>query len=79
MIREPPSVVGDHVIVIDCAVYEVPVMKGGPGTVLGVTITELDAGPLPLPLVARTVHAYCVPLLRPITVTVNVVLSTEAE
>ena len=42
-------------------------MTGAPGTVLGVTVTEPDAVPLPSAFVALTVQVYCVPLVMPVT------------
>jgi hypothetical protein len=42
---------------------------GGPGTVSGVTVLDgSEAGPVPATLVAVTVNAYGVPLVRPETV-----------
>jgi hypothetical protein len=42
---------------------------GAPGNVAGVTLLAVDSRPDPTPLVACTVHAYCVPLSRLPTVT----------
>lgn len=41
---------------------------GAPGVVRGVTVDELEAGPVPAAFVAATVTEYCVPLVRPVIV-----------
>ena len=44
------------------------VLGGIPGTAPGVTLLDAaDAAPWPIPLVARTVNVYAVPLARPAT------------
>ena len=44
---------------------------GAPGTVDGVTALDaVEAGPVPLALLAVTVNVYAVPLLSPVTVQV---------
>jgi len=40
---------------------------GAPGTVAGVTVPAVDAGPFPAAFVATTVQLYCVPLVKPLT------------
>jgi hypothetical protein len=44
-------------------------LAGAPGTVAGVTLADgLDAGPVPMALIAVTVKVYGVPLVSPETV-----------
>jgi hypothetical protein len=41
---------------------------GAPGAPTGVTLLEaVEAGPVPIPLVAVTVNVYAVPFVRPVT------------
>ena len=42
-------------------------MPGAPGGPAGVTVVELEAGPVPTALVAVTEQVYIVPLVSPVT------------
>ena len=43
-------------------------LPGAPGTVAGVAVPEVDAGPAPWVFTARTWKVYGVPLVSPVTV-----------
>jgi hypothetical protein len=70
VIALPPLLAGAVQLTVADALPPVAVMAvGAPGTVAGVTLLDgLEAGLVPIALVAVTVNVYAVPLLRPLTV-----------
>ena len=69
VIALPPLLAGAVKAMLAAALAGVAVpMVGAPGTVRGVTSTDADCAPVPALLVAATVQATVVPLLKPETV-----------
>ena len=69
MIAEPPLDAGAVNVTVACALPLVAVAPvGASGTVAGVTAFEgADGGPVPTAFVAVTVNVYDVPLVKPVT------------
>ena len=66
MIVAPPFEAGPVKATLACVLPAVArPMVGAPGTVAGVTLTGAEAAPVPIALVAVTVHATVAPLVRP--------------
>lgn len=69
VIAAPPSEAGADQDTVTCpSPAETDVIAGAPGTVAGITESEVaEVAPTPIAFVAVTVNVYGVPLLRPVT------------